>query len=488
MDKGPGAQGTLKKIKGIYDIEATIAAISTAPGESAIGIVRMSGKRSLNIANRIFVCRGGRKPFEFKTHSIHYGWIVDKRRKPDGGKHRKNVILDEVLLTVMKAPMTYTRQDMVEINCHGGVLPLKKILELLLANGARLAEPGEFTKRAFLNGRIDLAQAEAVLDVIRAKTELSLDVAVGQLKGGLSKKITEIKNVLVEILANLEASFDFSYEDIEPQGRKELEHRLWLVKKNLGDLIKGAEGGSILREGITTVICGKPNVGKSSLMNAFLREDKVIVTPVAGTTRDAIEDVINIKGIPLKIVDTAGIIEPRDLVEKEGIARSMKYLKEAHLVLFVLDNSRALSKEDFDAIEGIKEKPVIVVVNKTDLKNKLDFKKIKNFLKGKKVVSICAIKEEGILELEDAIRDYILGGRAITAVESALVTNARHKKALEESLKFVAVAGRNLKDGRQEELAVEDLKEAMKFIGTIVGEVAPDEILNKIFEEFCIGK
>lgn len=479
---------TLKKIKDIYDIDGDIAAISTAPGEGAIGIVRLSGKKALKIADRIFISKSGGKPSEFKTHTIHYGWIVDKNRSAKNTNRKKEKIIDEVLLTVMKAPGTYTRQDMVEINCHGGVLSLKKILELLLKNGARLAEPGEFTRRAFLNGRIDLAQAEAVLDIIKAKTQLSLQAAVGQLKGGLSGKVNEIKNVLIEVLANIEASLDFSYEEIEPQNRKELGRRLIQVKENLEALIEGAESGCILREGITTVICGKPNVGKSSLMNAFLREDKVIVTPVAGTTRDAIEDIINIKGIPLKIVDTAGIIEPRDLVEKEGIARSRKYIGEAHLVLFVLDNSRALSKEDFEVIDGIKEKPVIVVVNKTDLQNKLDFKKIKNFLKEKKVVNICAVKEKGIPELENTIRDYILGGRAITGVESALVTNARHKRALEESLKFVAAADRSLKEGREEELAAEDLKEALRFIGSIVGEAAPDEILNKIFENFCIGK
>ncbi|UCH72098.1 MAG: 50S ribosome-binding GTPase, partial [Thermoplasmatales archaeon] len=297
-----------------------------------------------------------------------------------------------------------------------------------------------------------------------------------------------IKNILVEVLANLEASFEFSHQEIEIGSEKQLIKNLKEAAGKLEELIRSAETGCILREGIVTVICGKPNVGKSSLMNAFLREDKVIVTPVAGTTRDAIEEIINIKGIPIKIVDTAGIIEPRDLVEREGIIRSHRYLNRADLVLFMVDNSRSLNKEDFQIMDKIREKPVIVVINKIDLNGRLDFEKIENFLKGRKIVRICAIKEEGIPQLEDSIRQQVLGGKMIIDKESVLVTNTRHKNFLEESLKFVNTAVRNFEERIGGELIVEDIKDALKSMGYIVGGVTPDEVLNRIFEEFCVGK
>lgn len=476
----------------IYNIEDDIAAVSTAPGEGAIGIIRLSGKKVFKIADKVFVSKDGKKPSQFKTHTIHYGFIMNelKHKQRDGKKNSKppRNVVDEVLLTILRAPKTYTRQDMVEINCHGGVLALKKTLELILAHGARLAEPGEFTKRAFITGRIDLAQAEAVLDVIRAKTLAGLEAALGQLKGRLSEKVSEIKDALVEILANMEASFNFSQEDIDLLDSGKIESRLKAVKEKLEFLIKTSEKGCILREGIMTVICGKPNVGKSSLMNAFLREDKVIVTPIAGTTRDVIEDIINIGGIPIKIVDTAGIIEPRDLVEKESITRSKKCLKEADLILFLLDNSRPLNKEDFQIADIIKDKPVIVVINKIDLPNKLSLEKIKNFLNNKKVVKLCAVREIGLPQLEDAVKEYVFGKRAVTGAESALVTNLRQKKALEEGLEYVKTALENAGNRNGEELIAEDVKGALKFIGQVCGEVDAEDILNKIFEDFCIGK
>ncbi len=489
----------VKAIKDIYNLKDTIVAISTAPGESAIGIVRLSGPKALSIANKIFISKEKKKPSRFRNRSIHYGWIVDRGQKTEIRKQKTKAMsqiknptpdrtIDEALLTVMRAPATYTREDIVEINCHGGVLVLKKTLELTLSRGARLAQPGEFTKRAFLNGRIDLAQAEAVLDVIRAKTEMGLGTALGQLKGKLSKRITKIRNILIEVLANLEVSFDFSQEETEGLNSRQIIKSLKMVRRNLEELIKSAEGGCILREGVVTVICGKPNVGKSSLMNAFLKEDKVIVTPIAGTTRDIIEDIINIEGIPIRIVDTAGIIEPRDLVEREGVARSKKCLNEADLILFLLDNSRPLSTEDLQIINSIKGKSIIVVVNKIDLKTKLNLKRIEDFLKGKRIVKICATREKGIPSLEDNIKKHILGGKVKIGVESAVVTNLRHKKALEESLKFIEASIKNLKEERGEELVAEDVKEALGSISCIVGEITPEEILDKIFEEFCIGK
>ncbi len=475
----------IKAIKDIYNLEDTIAAISTAPGESAIGIVRLSGPNSLSIADKIFISKEEKKPSRFENRSIHYGWITDRGQRKNSLSDK---IIDEALLTVMRAPATYTREDIVEINCHGGVLALKKTLELTLKQGARLAQPGEFTKRAFLNGRIDLAQAEAVLDVIRAKTEMGLGIALGQLRGKLSKRITKIRNILIEVLANLEVSFDFSQEEIEGLNNRQIIRSLKAVSRNLEELIKSAEGGCILREGVVTVICGKPNVGKSSLMNTFLKEDKVIVTPIAGTTRDIIEDIINIEGIPIRIVDTAGIIEPRDLIERESVARSKKYLNEANLILFLLDNSRPLSAEDFQIIDSIKGKSIIVVINKIDLKTKLNLKEIEDFLKGKRIVKICATREKGIPDLEDNIKKHILGGKVRIGAESAVVTNLRHKKALEKSLKSIGASIKNLKEERGEELVAEDIKEALGSIGCIVGEITPEEILDKIFEEFCIGK
>jgi len=316
------------------DLEDTIAAISTAQGEGAIGIVRISGKEAVKIADLVFKSKKGKSPSGFRSFATHYGYVYNKA-----------VVVDEALLTLMRSPKSYTKEDMVEINCHGGIITLRNTLELVLDSGARLAEPGEFTKRAFLNGRLDLAQAEAVLDIVRSKTEASLRMALGQLSGRLSSRLNDIKERLLAALASIEASIDFPEEDIEIISESDTKGRLKIVKDNLAKLLESAQGGIILREGLTSVICGKPNVGKSSLLNALLQRDRAIVTHVPGTTRDAIEDLANINGIPFKLVDTAGIAPTEDLVEREGILKSRERIEQADLILMVLDASAEMTDE-----------------------------------------------------------------------------------------------------------------------------------------------
>ncbi|MDI6758562.1 MAG: tRNA uridine-5-carboxymethylaminomethyl(34) synthesis GTPase MnmE, partial [Candidatus Omnitrophota bacterium] len=365
------------------DLSDTIVAISTSIGESGIGIVRLSGKEAFSIADKIFVSKDNKKPSAFKTYTIHYGWIVRQATK-----QRK--IIDEVILTVMRKPKSYTKEDIVEINCHGGILAVRAVLELVLESGARLAEPGEFTKRAFLNGRIDLAQAEAVLDTIRAKTDSALKIGVEQLRGVLSDKVNNLRNALLEIIAALEADIDFPEEEaglvnpvknnqiqIQEQeisngiNLKEILERLNRLNNELKDIIEAARYGRIIREGLHVVICGRPNVGKSSLLNALLRKERSIVTPIPGTTRDTIEEIIDIKGIPIRIVDTAGILEPRDLIEKHAVERSKKQIDLADLVILLFDGSRRLSKDDTALIAKLKKKVVIAIINKIDLKQKI---------------------------------------------------------------------------------------------------------------------
>ena len=365
---------------GNIGLDDTIAAISTPIGEGGIGIVRLSGRDSLKFADKIFISKDGKKPSGFKTYTVHYGHIVEKSK----GKSQKAKVIDEVILTVMRAPRSYTKEDVVEINCHSGIAPLKKILDLCLINGARLAEPGEFTKRAFLNGRIDILQAEAVLDIIKAKTELSLRSALNNLEGLFSKKINEIREKLIDIYARMEASIDFSEEDLRGVRKENIFKKLKMIKNEVEKLVSDSNQGRILRQGIKTVICGSPNVGKSSLMNAILKESRSIVTPIPGTTRDTIEEIVNINGIPVMLVDTAGITDTDHLVEKEGIRRSRIYLENADLVLLVLDWSRRLNKDDLAIIKKIRDnnKEAVVAINKTDLKKKLDIKKIKGEIRG----------------------------------------------------------------------------------------------------------
>lgn len=456
--------------------EDTIAAISTPMGEGGIGIVRMSGEKAFDIAKKVFVTKSGNK--DEKSRYLYLGHIVD----PD-----KKCTVDEVLVAFFKAPHTYTREDMVEINCHGGLTAQKKILELCLRFGARVAEPGEFTKRAFLNGRIDLAQAEAVIDIIRSKTEKALVIANKQLAGGLSEEIKKIRQDLLSIMANIEANIDFPEEDIPEASPGYIREEIQKVKQDLKKLLKNLSQGKILREGLSTLIVGRTNVGKSSLLNALLKEERAIVTDVPGTTRDIIEEYININGIPVKIIDTAGIRETSDLVEKIGVDRARKYLKDAELVLLILDASSNLTKEDINIFEMVKNKLTIIVMNKVDLPEKLQEQEIKKYLPGKKVVKISALKEEGIEDLRKTLYDSIVEKMG-PLDETTLIAGERQKQALESARDSMERALKSIDILMPVEMVEIDLREALQKLGEITGETVSDEIINTIFENFCIGK
>ncbi len=465
----------------------TIAAISTPLGHSGIGIVRLSGKNAIEIADKIFVSPK-KKTLNKTSHKIIYGHIIDSNRE----------ILDEVLVSVMYAPHTYTKEDVVEINCHGGPVSLRRILELVLKNGARLAEPGEFTQRAFLNGRIDLAQAEAVLDVINALTEQSQKTAIEQLRGGLSKKIETIREELIELTAYVEAYIDFPEEDIELPSLKEMKQRALKVQESLRELIAGAQYGRILREGLKTAIIGRPNVGKSSLLNALLEQDKAIVTEIPGTTRDVVEDYLNIQGLPIKIMDTAGIREVKDIAEKEGVKRSLRTMAEADLVLIVLDGSEDLHGTDLALIEKSNPQNTILVINKIDLPQKLipltplHPPLLRGELKegeggfSRQTVRISALKGIGLDELKDKIFETALHGKAVP--DTGIVTNVRHVQALEKALASINSFLKEVNKKTSPEFLSVELRETLDAVGEIIGVTTPEDILNRIFSNFCIGK
>jgi len=457
-----------------YDLNDTIAAIATPPGESCIGIVRISGRSALVVADRIFVSKDKKKPSAFKTYTTHYGWIVKEVK-----------IIDEVILTVMRSPKSYTKEDIVEINCHGGILALRAILDWVLENGCRLAEPGEFTKRAFLNGRIDLAQAEAVLDIIRAKTDSALKIGIAQLKGNLTSVINNLRQDLLDILSHLEANIDFPEEEISTVDLKAISHKLEDINKKLEDILDNAKQGRILREGIKVVICGKPNVGKSSLLNALLRQERAIVTPLPGTTRDTIEEVIDIKGIPIRIVDTAGIIEPRDLIERKAIQRSKKYIDLAELVILLFDGSKKLSREDEVLIKKLRRKTIVAIINKMDLKQKIEKDKILKRFKG--VINISAKKLKNIDLLESTIANLIYNGK-VSCLESIMVSNLRHIEAMRMAKKLIAEAVNSLDNKLSLEFIAQGIKDALIYLDDILGKSFSQDLLDKIFSEFCIGK
>lgn len=454
-------------------IEDTIAAISTPLGYSGIGIVRLSGKDAIKIAERVFSSPKGKKLHHTPTHRIVYGHIINPENQE---------IIDEVLVSVMKSPNTYTMEDIVEINCHGGPLPLRRTLELLLKHGARLAEPGEFTMRAFLNGRIDLAQSEAVLDIINSLTEESQRVAIEQLKGGLSKKISAIREKMVELTAVVEAYIDFPEEDIEPPDRKDMREKARDIQFELSELIKSSRYGIILREGLRTAIIGRPNVGKSSLLNALLQQDRAIVTEIPGTTRDIIEEYLNIQGLPIRIMDTAGIRAPHDIAEKEGVERSLRALKKADLVLLILDGSEELHETDRMLIDESCIKETILVINKIDLPSRISMDKLPS---DKPVVRVSALTGKGLENIKEEIINTSLKGEKDTG--NTLVTNERHITALKRSLASITSFLDGIDSASPEFLALE-LRDGLDAIGEITGITTPEEILNKIFSEFCIGK
>jgi tRNA modification GTPase len=455
-------------------LQDTIAAISTALGEAGIGIVRLSGKKSLEIADKIFLGQGQSRPADFKSYSMHYGKIVDGQK-----------IIDEVILTVMRAPRSYTRQDVVEINCHGGRLSLSKILGLVLKQGCRLADPGEFTKRAFLNGRIDLAQAEAVIDVIRAKTDSALKISLGQLNGGLSSQINRIRRGLINILAVLEASIDFPEEGIPAEDLTRIAFDLAAESARLKALLSHASEGRILREGLHIVICGKPNVGKSSLLNALLKKERAIVTSVAGTTRDTIEELIDIKGIPVRIADTAGILKPRNLIEEKAVRLARRQIHQADLVVILFDASHKLSQQDRELIKEVKNKKTIAVINKIDLKSSIEKNEIiRNF---PQTLELAAKSGKNLNLLEDAFYDFVYQGQWPDP-ELMLVSNLRHIQALQEAKDLMAQGQVVLEKKQPLELVAQTLKDACICLDDILGKNFSADLLNKIFTDFCIGK
>lgn len=466
----------------VAQLDDTIVAISTPIGESGIGIVRMSGARALEFADAIFQGARQQKPSQVPTYTTHYGKIVSQGE-----------VIDEVILTVMRAPKTYTREDVAEINCHGGIVPLRQVLELVLSLGARMAEPGEFTKRAFLNGRIDLAQAEAVLDVIRARTDASLQVAMRQLNGHLSRKVKELRDQLIDLIVHLEAEIDFPDEGLDTLTPSQVSTRTRNIASGVRGLLESADQGKVWREGILTAIIGRPNVGKSSLMNVLLGEDRVIVTPVPGTTRDVIEEVINLQGIPLRVVDTAGIRETESVVEIQGVERSRFHLEQADLVLLVFDGSEPLTNEDRQLIDQVAGRSTIAVINKTDLPQQIEVELIEQRFPADRIVRTSATQGTGLSQLQSAIADLVWQGQA-RSPESALVANARHKDALARADGSLARALEAIGQGRSavrpvwEELLLIDLQTALDCLGEIVGETVTEEILDRIFSQFCIGK
>ena len=454
----------------------TIAAISTAIGESGIGIVRMSGRQAISIAKGVFQRANDKDILESDNKRLLYGNIMDN-----------DEIIDEVLVAFMKAPYTYTREEMVEIYCHGGIIPVKKILQLLLKNGARIAERGEFTKRAFLNGRLDLSQAEAVIDIIKAKTEKSYDISLKQLEGKLSQEIQDIRQVLLKMIAHIEVSIDFPEDDIEEVTSEELLNDGNLVKDRIAKLLNTADRGKIMRDGLNTVILGTPNVGKSSLLNAVLRENRAIVTEIPGTTRDIIEEYINIDGIPLKIMDTAGIRQTDDIVEKIGVDKAKETLERADLIIAIFDIFRELNDDDYHIMELIKDKKTIVLLNKTDLPRLYDEDYFTNYFENSQIINSSMIKSIGIQELEDAIRTMFYDGH-IAIDSDMIINNLRHKQQLELASGNMESVLKDLHTGVPLDCIEVDLRSCWENLGEITGESLDEDILDRIFSEFCIGK
>ncbi|MGL5675206.1 MAG: tRNA uridine-5-carboxymethylaminomethyl(34) synthesis GTPase MnmE [Cellulosilyticaceae bacterium] len=456
----------------------TIAAISTAPGVGGIGIVRVSGIDAVEVVDKIFRAGSKKKLVDAPSHTIHYGHIVNKDEKT----------IDEVLVMLMKGPKTFTREDVVEINCHGGPVPLDAVLMELIRNGARLADQGEFTKRAFLNGRIDLAQVEAIMDIIEAKTELSLSQAVNQLEGRLSKQIKAYQDMLIQIIARIEVSIDYpEYDEDEPvtnDFRQELED----LNDELKVLLKTADTGKMIREGVKTAIIGQPNVGKSSLLNALLEENKAIVTDIPGTTRDVVEAYLNISGIPFQLLDTAGIRETEDIVEKIGVERSKESIQEADLVLMLIDSSRALDDEELALMESLKAKKVIYVLNKIDLNPIITREKLMaHIADDATIVSISAMKQSGLDELRETMKAFTLQ-KGIEVGSGATISNRRQKQSLIKAIESLDKVVDTIDMGMPEDCVAIDLHDAYGHLGMIVGEALKDEIINELFSRFCLGK
>ncbi|WP_093795075.1 tRNA uridine-5-carboxymethylaminomethyl(34) synthesis GTPase MnmE [Sporomusa acidovorans] len=456
----------------------TISAIATAVGEGGIGIIRLSGDKSISIADKIFASNAGKRVINTPSHRVLYGTIIDPEN---------NETVDEALILVMRAPRSYTCEDIVEIHCHGGPVPLQRVLAITLGEGARLAEPGEFTKRAFLNGRLDLAQAEAVIDIIRSKTDASLKAAVGNLSGRLSEQVKGLRHAVLRMIAQLEAAIDFPEEDIEEAAAADVAELIKQADLQLASLLATAQTGRILREGLATVIIGKPNVGKSSLLNALLREKRAIVTDIPGTTRDIIEEYVNIRGIPLKIIDTAGIRETADVVERIGVERAKELVGQADLILLLLDSSTPLATEDKSVLTLLSGKQALVLINKSDLPARLEVAEVEKYTAGRQVLKISVTQGMGLEQLEKEIVNMVYSGQ-INQGEAMFVNNVRHANALRQAQQRLADALTTIEAGMPTDCIVIDLRAAWEKLGEITGDTVGEDIIDQIFTQFCIGK
>lgn len=454
----------------------TIAAVATAMGESSIAIIRVSGSESLSIVDHIY--QGKHSLTSVGSHTVHYGHMIDPKT---------NEILDEVLVTVMRAPRTFTREDVVEISCHGGIISVERTLAVLLQTGARIAEPGEFTKRAFLNGRIDLSQAEAVIDLIRSKTDRAAKIAVSQSEGKLSIYIRSLRSVIVETLAHLAVNVDYPEYDADVLTSQFVIERCENIQVEIDKLLLTARQGKILREGIATVIIGRPNVGKSSLMNALTQENKAIVTDIPGTTRDVIEEYVNIRGIPLRLLDTAGIRETENIVEQIGVERSKEALLAADLVLLMINQAEELQKEDRKLLEQVKKYPAIVIVNKMDLPSKVGIDEIRQRSGDKPIAPLSLKTETGLTQLEEAIKTMFFAGQ-LEMNDQTYVSNTRHIQLLEEAKKSVTEVIVGIEQGIPLDMAEIDLKNAWQSLGEVIGEAVAEDLIDEIFSKFCLGK
>ncbi|USQ69922.1 tRNA uridine-5-carboxymethylaminomethyl(34) synthesis GTPase MnmE [Companilactobacillus allii] len=453
----------------------TIAAVSTPPGEGGISIVRLSGDQAIDIAKKIYK---GKNLTKVATHTINYGHIYDPTDKS---------LVDEVMVSVMRAPKTFTREDVVEINTHGGIVPTNKVLQLLIGAGARMAEPGEFTKRAFLNGRIDLTEAESVMDLIRAKTDKAMQVAVNQLDGNLNHLISNLRQEILDALAQVEVNIDYPEYDTEQMTTKMLLEKAKLVGSNIDSLLKTADSGEILQHGLATAIVGKPNVGKSSLLNRLLDEDKAIVTDVAGTTRDVVEQYVNIDGVPLKLIDTAGVRDTQDKVEKIGVERSIKALNEADLVILVLDSSRELESDDIELLDATKDKRRIIIFNKNDLIPVITPKNVSQLKDDDIIIVTSAIKNDGIDTIKQTIGKIFNAGIEDSSTD-VIITSARQAGLLRQAKINLNDVISGIQAGMPIDLVQIDMTSCWDTLGEITGESYPDELITQLFSQFCLGK
>jgi tRNA modification GTPase len=448
----------------------TIAAISTALGVGAISIIRVSGNDAIKIVNSIF---NGADLTKQKSHTIHYGYIMDKNKK-----------VDEVLVSIMKAPKTFTAEDVVEINCHGGIITTNQILELLLENGVRLAEPGEFTKRAFLNGRIDLTQAESVMDLINAKTKMAKDMALKGLTGNISDLVRKLRDEILKILSNIAVNIDYpEYQDEEQITRELIETKIKDYKTKIETIINNAKEGRIVKEGIKTLIIGKPNVGKSSLLNRLINEEKAIVTDIAGTTRDIVEGKVILDGIELNIIDTAGIRDTKNKIEKIGVEKTKKLIPEADLILFLLNNNELISSKELDLLKKIKHKNVIVVVNKIDLKEKINLEEVKDY----PIVKLSVLNNKGIVDLKNKIKE-LFNLEKIQTQDLTYLSNARQLSIFKEILNIIENIEVSIKNNIEIDMIEIDLKRIWMLLGEVIGETFDDQIIDEMFKNFCLGK